>query len=266
MLAGWIITGVIAVPFTILAIVLLNGKGAFLIAGFNTMSEEKRATYDEKALCRAVGWLLITITVIMFLFPLAISLQQMWLFWVSFIFVFALTIGFAIYANTGNRFRKSLTPGEQTPTGEKKPMSRGKKVAIVIGIVFSVQICIGIGIMIYQGERDPRVYIHPESIQIGAMYGLTIDKTDIDEVVLIEKSMGEIGIGTRTNGYDSGGQALKGNFLSAEHGHQLLFVYAGSSPTIQITGAQGLNIFISYRDSETTRNTYRLLSFTVTGE
>ena len=105
-MAGWIITGVIAIPFIVLSIVLLNGKGAFLIAGYNTMSEEKRATYDEKALCKAVGWLLIIITVLMFLFPLAISLQQMWLFWVSFILLFALTIGFAIYANTGNRFKK----------------------------------------------------------------------------------------------------------------------------------------------------------------
>jgi len=109
----FIITGAIAIPFIILAIFLLNGKGSFLIAGFNTMSDDKRAAYDEKALCKAVGWLLIAIVVLMFLFPLAMVLEAMWLFWVAFVLVFVLTIGFAIYANTGNRFKKDVPPDEQ---------------------------------------------------------------------------------------------------------------------------------------------------------
>lgn len=31
------------------------GKGAFLIAGYNTMSPAERAQYDEKKLCKAMG-------------------------------------------------------------------------------------------------------------------------------------------------------------------------------------------------------------------
>jgi len=258
---GWIVIGVFAALLILLAVFLLNGKGAFLIAGYNTMGADKRATYDEKALCKAVGWMLIVLSALMFIFPLATFLEAMWLFWIAFILVFVLTIGFAIYANTGNRFRKPVAPGEPAVSRDKKPMSRGKKVAVVISIVISVQICIGIGLMFYFGERDPMIIIHNDSIQISAMYGLTINKTDITDITLVEKSMRDIGIGTRTNGY--GGASLKGNFSSTEFGQQLLFVHPTSSPTIQITRANGSDIFISLRDSETTRETYLSLSSAV---
>ena len=41
--------------FLILSLVLLSGRGAWLIAGYNTMSPEEKARYDEKALCRSTG-------------------------------------------------------------------------------------------------------------------------------------------------------------------------------------------------------------------
>jgi len=106
---AWIVTGATAIPLIILSIFLLKGKGAFFIAGYNTMSDEERATYDEKALCRSVGWLLLIITALMFLIPLAIHFDLTWLLWVSFVLIMVITIGFAIYANTGNRFRKNTT-------------------------------------------------------------------------------------------------------------------------------------------------------------
>ena len=257
---GWIITGIIIIPFIVMAIFLLKGKGAFLIAGYNTMSSKNKAAYDEKALCKAVGWLLIVLSVLMLLFPLAMQFQAMWLFWVSFILFFLATIGFAIYANTGNRFRKNAPDEEAATNAEREPMSRGKKLAVIIGIIITVQIFIGVGIMIFLGERDPVITAHNDSIQISALYGISIDKENIAEVALIEKSMRDIGVGTRTNGYSTTGQALKGNFSSSTHGQQLLFVYSSSSPTIQISRTNGVDIFISFRSSEKTREIYQLLS------
>ena len=46
------------VAFVILAlmsIVLLTGRGAGLIAGYNTASKEEKAKYNEKKLCRVMG-------------------------------------------------------------------------------------------------------------------------------------------------------------------------------------------------------------------
>ena len=52
----WIANAVIAALFVLLGILFSRGKGAFLIAGYNTASAAERARYDEKALCRFMGW------------------------------------------------------------------------------------------------------------------------------------------------------------------------------------------------------------------
>ena len=259
---GWIITGAIALPFVILSVFLLNGKGAFLIAGYNTMSDDKRVLYDEKALCKAVGKLLLSMAILMILFPIAVYFELTWLFWLSFIPFFILPFGFAIYANTGGRYKKVIIPVSPDGANSRKPMTRSKKLAVIIGIVLSAQLCIGIGIMIYQGERDPRVSIVNNTIRISALYGTDISIESIYEITLIPQSMREIGIGRRTNGYETSGQALKGTFSSQDRGPQLLFVYSSSSPTIRIEVVRGYDIFISYRDSETTKAIYNMLSST----
>ena len=41
-----------------LAALFSRGKGAFLIAGYNTASQKEKAKYDEKALCRFMGKLM----------------------------------------------------------------------------------------------------------------------------------------------------------------------------------------------------------------
>jgi len=257
--------GAIAIPFIVLGVFLLNGKGAFLIAGYNTLSDRDKAKYDTKALCRAVGWLLISMAVLGLLFPLASVFESSWLFLVTFIPFMALPFGFAIYANTGNRFRLDFDPNEPPTVYERKPMSRGKVAAIAIAIILSVQMLIGIGIMFYRGERDPVVSVQGDVIRISASYGRDINFAQVSEITLIEKSMSEIGIGTRTNGYGGFGQALKGYFRSSEQGQQVLYVYSGSSPTIKITSTIGFPIFISYRDPADTTATYNELSAAFSG-
>ena len=44
--------------FVGLGVLFSKGKGAFLIAGYNTMSKEKKARYDKNALCRFMGKLM----------------------------------------------------------------------------------------------------------------------------------------------------------------------------------------------------------------
>ena len=50
-LGAWVVVALLA----ILSIVLLSGKGGFLIAGYNTASKETKRKYDVKKLCRVVG-------------------------------------------------------------------------------------------------------------------------------------------------------------------------------------------------------------------
>ena len=46
---------ILALLFLVLAICLFLGHGAWLIAGYNTLSPEQQRQYDKKKLCRAMG-------------------------------------------------------------------------------------------------------------------------------------------------------------------------------------------------------------------
>jgi len=59
---GIIITGAIFLLIAVLGVVMLTGRGAFLIAGFNTMSKEKQGKYKKEALCKFVGLILLLVT------------------------------------------------------------------------------------------------------------------------------------------------------------------------------------------------------------
>lgn len=48
---GWVVVFL----FAVISIVLLCGKGSFLIAGYNTASKEERKKYNIKRLYRIVG-------------------------------------------------------------------------------------------------------------------------------------------------------------------------------------------------------------------
>ena len=58
-----IITSIVGVAVVILSIFMLtgNGKSGFLIAGYNTMSAEKKAKYDQAALSKFMGKILLPI-------------------------------------------------------------------------------------------------------------------------------------------------------------------------------------------------------------
>jgi NADH:ubiquinone oxidoreductase subunit 5 (subunit L)/multisubunit Na+/H+ antiporter MnhA subunit len=93
-----------SVLVTILSIYLLTGRGSFLIAGFNTMSKEKRAKYNEKALCKFIGGIALPTGLLMPFFLIESIID--WYAWVYCGIVLVLCVFAIIYANTGNRFKK----------------------------------------------------------------------------------------------------------------------------------------------------------------
>ncbi|MCL1918306.1 MAG: DUF3784 domain-containing protein [Peptococcaceae bacterium] len=235
-------------------VVSFEGQGAFLIAGYNVMKKEERARYDEKALCRFVGWVLIALSFAMLLFPAGIYFDAIWLSYCGVaIFVVGIS-GAAVYANTGNRFR-NIDNGDM-PIDHKKDNSHSKHfkvLALFVGIVF-----IAIGVLLYLGAKDPVVAILDNSIQIKAMYGLSIDCSEIADISLIENNMSGLGIGNsnRVNGYGGIGKALKGHFKSDSLGEALLFVQANSSPLIRIKRHNKEDVYLNFRDSEKTERVY----------
>ena len=105
-IASFLLSSVFAVPVIIIGIVLCCGKGAFLIAGYNTASPAERAAYDEKALCRAVGVLLLVIVGSVELLMLGLVLDMTALVWGGGILMAASTVFGLIYINKSPRFKR----------------------------------------------------------------------------------------------------------------------------------------------------------------
>ncbi|WP_110111818.1 DUF3784 domain-containing protein [Bacillus sp. CGMCC 1.16541] len=105
-MAGAITNFIILIPFLVFAIMLLRGKGAFLIAGYNTKSAEEKAKYDEVALCKFMGKVMLGICVSIFLWGLSDVFHNQLLFMIGMVLFTGIIVFTLVYSNTGNRFRK----------------------------------------------------------------------------------------------------------------------------------------------------------------
>ena len=104
----------IAVPisvtalFILLGIIFSIGKGACLIAGYNTSTEAEKAKIDEKKLCRLVGRLMFVLAGCTGLLTISIPLGSRGLHWTGLVLFVVSIIAGLIYINTGDRIRKNL--------------------------------------------------------------------------------------------------------------------------------------------------------------
>ena len=105
-IASFLVSSIFALPVIVIGFVLCCGKGAFLIAGYNTASPKERAVYDEKALCRAVGVLLLVIVGCVELLMLGLVLGMTALVWGGGILMAVSTVFGLIYINKSRRFKR----------------------------------------------------------------------------------------------------------------------------------------------------------------
>ncbi len=107
-MVGVVINLIGAMAFLILAIFLLKGKGAFLIAGYNTMSDTEKAKYDEIALCKFMGKVMYGISFSLLLWALSDLLNIQVLFTIGLVLFLFLIVFVLVYSNTGNRFKRKF--------------------------------------------------------------------------------------------------------------------------------------------------------------
>lgn len=100
------IHGAAVVLLLILGVIFLKGKGAFLIAGYNTASKAEKEKIDEKKLCRCTGRLMFALAGCFFIIMLSSIFDKIWLLWLGLGLVFIVSIGGIIYINTGDRVKK----------------------------------------------------------------------------------------------------------------------------------------------------------------
>jgi Domain of unknown function (DUF3784) len=100
---------IIAILFLIFAITLSQGKGASLLAGYNTMSDEEKAQYDGVALCKFMGKIMYGFSFSIVLFAMSEMFENQLLLIIGLVLFFTLLIFTVVYANTGNRFKKKVS-------------------------------------------------------------------------------------------------------------------------------------------------------------
>lgn len=92
--------------FVLLGAILYSGRGAAMIAGYNTLPAAEKAKYDEPALARFVGRMMFALAFSMVFWVLADLLATGWLFGMGMALFLGITVFALVYVNTGDRFRK----------------------------------------------------------------------------------------------------------------------------------------------------------------
>lgn len=98
--------GAVIAFFIVLGIVFSLGKGAMLIAGYNTSPKSEKEKYNQTALCKFMGKLMFTLAGCFTLVALGTVFGLMALPIIGIILFLVVTVAAVVYANTGNRFRK----------------------------------------------------------------------------------------------------------------------------------------------------------------
>ena len=106
-IAACIIFGIIILLLIALSVILLTGKGAWLIAGYNTLSREEKAQYNSAALCKFIGKYLLSVGLLMPAIPVGAVFKISWLIAVYAAYMLISTIFVMVYCNTGNRFKSA---------------------------------------------------------------------------------------------------------------------------------------------------------------
>lgn len=101
----WVVLPIIGL-FIILGITFRIGRGASLIAGYNTMSEADKAKYDTKALLKFMGNMMFTLSFSLLLSLVGELYELTYLLYVGLLMFFLTIIFMLIFMNTGNRFKK----------------------------------------------------------------------------------------------------------------------------------------------------------------
>lgn len=85
----------------------ITGRGASLIAGYNTMSVEEQEKYDKLRLCKFMGKTMYALSFSMVFWVLSDFLDKPWLLYMGLVFFLGIILFMIIYMNTGNRFQKT---------------------------------------------------------------------------------------------------------------------------------------------------------------
>ena len=228
---------IIGVFFIAIGLAVHVFKWYFLIAGYNTMSKEKKANVDTEGLGRLMGiysyvngGVFIVMGVLYALGLKTVLMPAIVLFSISTVYLLikAQKYDGNIYDESG-KLRKGA----------------GKQLALPIGIV--VVTLIFVAVVMFFSSQATKVTFVEEGFKIHGMYGEVYAWESIENVKLIEELPA---IEKRTNG-SALGSNLKGHFRTTELGSVKLFVNTQKPPFIYLETDDGVTFFNMKDEDET---------------
>ena len=206
-----------------------------MIAGYNTMSDDKKKNVDIIGLSTYMRNSLIII-------GLSIIAGYYLFKWIGFtviadsMILIATLIGVLIMVINAQRFDKN-----------KDKTKRAKLTYIILGLVAVFVI----GLLTY-GYLPTKVNVSDNMIKFSGMYGFETSISDIDKVELSDKIPH---IKTRTNGFSSG-LVKKGFFNLDNFGKTRLLISSNKSPYLIITKYNSDKIIVNFKDKTETKKLF----------
>jgi len=213
-------------------------KWYFLISGYNTMPEEKKANVDTKGLGRLIG--------IYFYVNGGVSIASGLFYAFEPEKTLILFIGFFMVSTFYMLIKAQKYDGNIYDENGK--LRKGAEKQLVIPGVICAVTLIFVTVALYFAFQPAKISFLEEGIQIHGMYGDVYTWESIENVSLEEELPT---IEMRTNG-SAIGSKLKGYFRTKELGSGKLFVDTENPPFIYLETNKGVVIF-NMNDKDETR-------------
>lgn len=248
-------TDMIVILLTILigggiSLVLLMGKGSFLIAGYNTASEKEKGKYNEKKLCRTTGAYMALITVLVLGAEILGDNIPDWYLTLTMSGVFIGLIPTLLYANLGCRVK----PGEEI-LGEEKPEKKLKREktrnkGTVVIVLITIVAMVFSALLLFTGNVE--VLVRDDQLEIRGSYwsDYALPLSEIQTVTYRE----DFETGSKRMGVNSL-QLNEGTFQNSEFGEYTIYGYARCKAFVVMETTDG-ELVVNGKDPEETRKLY----------
>ena len=226
--------------FAVLTVILLSGKGAFLVAGYNTASKKEKAKYDEKKMSRVTGAGTGVITILLAVFAAFEGNPPAYLAWLLGA-LFLITIVLMLVLTNTMCKSENVQAAEESEADKKR-----HRIILICTIAFLVILSSVIGVSLFTGDIE--ISITNTAIDIdGAFWpDQSISLDEIQSVTYKDN----IDVGRRTNGYGSV-RLQQGHFKNAEFGNYILYAYTQCNSYIVIHTSSGIFVINTENSSET---------------
>jgi len=227
------------------------GKGGGLMNGYNNMDKERKARYDEKALLRFNGAVMLIVAAVVAVCALLNHMGMSWAFTVGIVSVLVMA-AVNVFSLRSKRFIKKDAPEELDKNDPK--VVRARKAKLIVSIAAVLVLGLPLGWIMLEGTRPINATVTDSELRVRGLYGLTIGFDEIHTLYLDERAVEEIGTGRRRMGHGTQNN-LRGSFANG----QMLIQNPSEGPTIHIVRIGDVDVFISMRYADETRDLYQQL-------